>query len=272
MKAKIKAAIAIFICLFLYSFYTFHPDTDDEVKVEMVTNYGKMILTLSNETPLHRDNFLKLIEDKAYDSLLFHRVIENFMIQGGDPDSKYAKPGEMLGEGDLDYSVEAEFRPNLFHKKGALATARSETLDRVSSAMQFFIVQGKVLNDSMLDNYETRINKALARHHVINRDTTLFNAYISAYEADKMKLVERLNDSIQYLSENFTNFDKYVIPEAHREVYKTIGGTPHLDQNYTVFGQVIEGLEVVDSIAKVKTDKWDRPLKNVVIKSVRVVE
>lgn len=274
MKIQLKALFVIAISLFLFSYSSknSNENSDKKIRVEMKTNYGTMLIELHNETPLHRDNFLKLINESAYDSLLFHRVIETFMIQGGDPDSKDAKSGDFLGVGDLDYSVDAEFRPDLFHKKGALSTARDETLDRVSSAMQFFIVQGKVLNDSILDNDENRINEMLARHHVINKDTLLFNAYKNAYENKNRENFERFGDSIETLTESFTDFKRYVIPESHREVYKTIGGTPHLDQNYTVFGQVIEGLNVIDSIAIVKTDKFDRPIKNVVIESVRVLK
>jgi len=270
MKVKLKIILTFVIGLILLS-YNYKPsnsNSKNRVIVNMSTNYGKMTIELYNETPLHRDNFLNLARNNAYDSLLFHRVIQNFMIQGGDPDSKYAKPKDLLGEGDLEYDVDAEFRPNLFHKKGALSTAREETLGRVSSAMQFFIVQGKVFNDSLLDYDEGRINKMIARHHVINNDTLLFNAYKESYENDNMKRFKTLGDSIRSLSESFTDFERYEIPEAHRDIYKTIGGTPHLDQNYTVFGQVIEGLDVIDSIAKVKTDKNDRPLKNVIINSV----
>ncbi|MEY8847694.1 peptidylprolyl isomerase [Psychroserpens sp. XS_ASV72] len=233
--------------------------------VEMVTNLGALTLELSNETPKHRDNFIKLITEKAYDSLLFHRVIENFVIQGGDPESKHAPLGEVLGEGDLNYTVEAEFRPNLFHKRGALATAREDNLDRSSSAMQFFIVHGKVYNDSLLEVAESRINKMTARHHIINSEEhkALYEAFKKAYDKENMDLVMTLNDSIQKLADAYSGFEKYNIPEAHRKVYKTIGGTPHLDQNYTVFGEVIEGMSVVDSIAKMPTDENDRPLVNV---------
>ncbi len=249
----------------------FNTNSKQQRQVEMVTNYGTMTIVLSNDTPLHRDNFIKLVKQGAYDSLLFHRVIENFMIQGGDPDSKTAKPGVLLGEGDLDYEVPAEFRPNLFHKKGALATAREDNLNRSSSAMQFFIVQGKIFNDSLLDRAEHRINTMIARHHVINRDTTLFNAFVSAYENDQTERAELLNDSIMSLSENFKDYKQYQIPEAHRKIYKTIGGTPHLDQNYTVFGEVVNGLEVIDSITKVRADDNDRPVKDVRILSVRLI-
>ncbi len=271
MRSHLKVLLAVvfgFILVICSSFV----GSETKTKVKMTTNYGIIVLELSNETPLHRDNFIKLVQDKAYDSLLFHRVIENFMIQGGDPDSKKAKPKELLGLGDLDYAVKAEFRPNLFHKKGALATAREDNLDRSSSAIQFFIVQGKVFNDSTLDRAENRINSMTARYHVINKDTTLFKAFKDAYENDKTKLTMRLNDSITALAEQFTNFERYHIPESHRDVYKTLGGTPHLDQNYTVFGEVIEGLEIVDSIAKVATDNNDRPLKDVRILSVIIIQ
>ncbi|WP_431136728.1 peptidylprolyl isomerase [Psychroserpens mesophilus] len=267
MKTRLKTGLVLVLGLL---FLSYNLKSDDRKIVEMTTNYGTMVIELYNETPLHRDNFIKLIHDKAYDSLLFHRVIETFMIQGGDPDSRYAKPDKMLGEGDLEYKVDAEFKPNLFHQKGALSTAREETLGRVSSAMQFFIVQGKVFNDSLLDVAESRINKMLARHHLLNQpeNASLWKALKKAEENVEQYTI--MNDSINALAESFTDFIRYEIPQSHREVYKTIGGTPHLDQNYTVFGQVIEGLEVVDSIAKVKTDRWDRPIEDVRILSVRL--
>jgi peptidyl-prolyl cis-trans isomerase B (cyclophilin B) len=238
----------------------------------MVTNYGTMTMELYNETPLHRDNFIKLINEKVYDSLLFHRVIETFMIQGGDPDSKNATPEALLGEGDLGYTVEAEFSPDLFHKKGALATAREESLSRASSAVQFFIVQGKVFNDSLLDHAESRINSMLARHHVINDSTyrPLWNDFIKAIESENENQAMTLNDSINTIAKTYTNFENYTIPNSHRNVYKTVGGTPHLDQNYTVFGQVIDGMEVIDSIAATKTGEGDRPISDVRILSVRL--
>ncbi|WP_460217782.1 peptidylprolyl isomerase [Psychroserpens sp. MEBiC05023] len=240
--------------------------------VDMVTTHGTMTIELYNETPLHRDNFIKLIQDKAYDSLLFHRVIENFMIQGGDPESKHAEPETLLGEGDLDYVVAAEFRPELFHKKGALATAREESPSRGSSAMQFFLVQGKIFNDSLLDYAETRINSYLARHYVINDSAhkSLWDNFYKATEANNEDLTTILNDSINALADNYTSFVHYRIPEIHRKVYKTIGGTPHLDQNYTVFGQVIEGINIIDSIAAVKTNDMDRPLSDVRILSLHL--
>lgn len=195
------------------------------IRVEMTTNYGKIMLLLYDETPLHRDNFIKLAGKGTFDGLLFHRVIGKFMIQGGDPDSRNAEPGRMLGEGTLGYNIPAEFRPNLFHKRGALCAAREG--DQVnpkkeSSASQFYIVQGRTWSDEELDMMEQRMGKKNG-------------------------------------------------PEQ-REIYTTVGGTPHLDGEYTVFGEVIEGMEVVDKIAGVECDKYDRPLEDVVIKKVRVIK
>lgn len=185
----------------------------------MNTKFGAMKILLYNGTPKHRDNFLKLTNEHFYDSLLFHRVIKNFMIQGGDPDSKHAKPGQMLGGGDVGYRVDAEFNTLLFHKKGVLAAARDENPTKASSGCQFYIVQGKKFTDSDLDNIEKQTGRKMSAEQ--------------------------------------------------REIYKTIGGTPHLDMGYTVYGEVIEGINVLDSIAAVKTDKTDRPLDDVRIISMK---
>jgi len=177
-----------------------------------------MIVLLYDQTPKHRDNFIKLVKQHFYDSLLFHRVINNFMIQGGDPNSKNAAPGDTtVGEGDVGYTIPAEFNMQLFHKKGVIAAAREDRPDKASSGCQFYIVQGKKFTDSSLNVTETK----------------------------------RL---------------KHKIPADQREVYKTLGGTPHLDQGYTVFGEVIKGIAVIDKIAAEATDKRDRPLKNMWMK------
>ncbi len=182
--------------------------------VRISTSKGECIIMLYNQTPLHRDNFLKLAKEKFYDGTLFHRVIQNFMIQGGDPDSRTAVSGAALGEGDVGYTVPAEFRDSLFHKKGVLAAARDNNPEKASSGCQFYIVQGKTYTDEQLDAIETK----------------------------------RL---------------QFKLPAAHRAVYKTLGGSPHLDRNYTAFGEVVQGLELVDSIAVVKTDEKDRPVADV---------
>jgi cyclophilin family peptidyl-prolyl cis-trans isomerase len=198
---------------------------DRKRDIEMVTTAGTITLRLSDSTPLHRDNFLRLVKTKYYDSVLFHRVIQNFMIQAGDPNSKQAAAGVALGNGGPEYKVPAEFRTTLFHKKGVLAAARDNNPEKASSGSQFYIVQGKKFTEAGLDSVET------------------------------MRLKRKL-------------------PEAHREVYKTIGGVPHLDQNYTVFGEVVKGLDVVDRIASVTTSRTppDRPVADVRIIKARLVK
>ncbi|MEO7293089.1 MAG: peptidylprolyl isomerase [Ginsengibacter sp.] len=190
-------------------------------RVKLTTDSGVIVLRLYNQTPLHRDNFLKLVKQHYFDSLLFHRVIKNFMIQGGDPVSKNAKPGILLGDGGPKYTIPAEFDTSLFHKKGVLAAARegdNVNPKKASSGSQFYIVQGKKFTDAGLDSVET-------------------------FRLKGRKL-----------------------PLSHREVYKTIGGTPHLDMNYTVFGEVESGLEVVDKIASAARDSNNRPLNDIRMK------
>ena len=187
------------------------------VKIE--TSYGDMVVKLYNETPLHRDNFIKLVKEGVYDGLLFHRVINEFMIQGGDPNSRDAKPGQMLGDGSLGYTIPAEFVPTLFHKKGALAAARqgdNVNPNKESSSCQFYIVQGNL------------------------------------WESSRLAMVVR-------------SMDKHFTPEQ-REAYATVGGTPFLDGDYTVFGEVVEGLEVIDKIAAVPCGPMDRPVEDVKMK------
>lgn len=246
--------------------------TEQRSKIEMLTDKGIMIIELYNETPKHRDNFIKLANEGAYDSLLFHRVIENFMIQAGDPDSKNAQVGDILGNGDRDYRVDAEFVPHLFHKKGVLAAARDGNIEKASSAMQFYLVQGIVYNDSTLLIAEERLNGWIAENEA-KKDTAnkeLVKLLDQAMVDMDMKLYMFYSDSLKKMAEG--KFEKYIIPNEQREVYKTIGGTPHLDQNYTVFGEVIEGLEIIDIIAAVPTGKQDRPVNDVKIISAKVLK
>ena len=192
-------------------------------EVLLETTAGNIRIALFDETPQHRDNFLKLIQEQVYDSLLFHRVIKDFMIQAGDLHSKHAQPGQRLGSGDFNYTVEAEFRlPKIFHRRGMVAMAREG--DRVnpeqrSSACQFYIVWGRVYNDAGL-----------------------------------VKVQERLDRTTQ---------GRVQLTPEMQEVYKTVGGIPHLDGQYTVFGEVVEGLDVVDRIQQSATDEYDRPLKDI---------
>ena len=203
---------------------------DRKRDVELVTTEGTIVLRLSDSTPLHRDNFLRLVKTGVYDSVLFHRVISGFMIQAGDPESKRAVARAPLGNGDLGYKVPAEFRPTLFHKKGALAAARqgdNVNPEKASSASQFYIVQGRTFTEAQMDSIE----------------------------------VARLQG-------------RKISPER-RALYSTVGGTPQLDSNYTVFGEVVKGLEVVDKIAATEASKAqdrDRPLQDVRILSVKLVK
>lgn len=248
-------------------------ETEKRVQIEMQTTAGTMLIELYNETPKHRDNFVKLAEEGAFDSLLFHRVIQDFMIQGGDPDSKNASSEEVLGNGDRDYRVDAEFSPELFHKKGALGAARDANIERASSAMQFYIVQGKVFNDSLLQKAEERINGWSAVNAARNdsANNELSNALELAMLEGDMEVYKVLNDSLKNIGMAKQDYQAYQIPMEHIEVYKSIGGTPHLDQNYTVFGEVVQGLEIIDIIAAMPTDDNDRPLEEVRIIQLRVL-
>jgi cyclophilin family peptidyl-prolyl cis-trans isomerase len=194
--------------------------------VEIITSRGTLVVRLSDSTPLHRNNFLFLVKKGYYDSLLFHRVIRNFMIQAGDPDSRHALAGQELGSGGPGYSVPAEFRPFLFHHKGSIAAAREAdpvNPQKASSGSQFYIVEGKKFSAPGLDSVE------------------------------KFRLKGRK------------------IPDWQRAVYMTSGGSPHLDQNYTVFGEVIRGLDIIDSIASVPTSTDDRPLQDIRIEKMILV-
>ena len=203
---------------------------DRKRDVEMVTTVGTIRLRLYDSTPLHRDNFLRLVKSGYYDSVLFHRVIPKFMIQAGDPNSKRAAAGIPLGNGGPGYTVPAEFRPSIFHRKGVLAAARmgdDVNPEKKSSGSQFYIVQGRTFTDAEMDS------------------------------------VERVR------------LKGYKLPETHRQVYRTIGGTPQLDQNYTVFGEVVNGLDILDRIAALPTSKAqdrDRPLQDVRIVKAKLVK
>lgn len=248
-----------------------------ETKVKIETSMGDIVVKLYNETPNHRDNFLKLVDNGNYEGLLFHRVIRNFMIQGGDPTSKNAPKGAQLGEGDLDYTVPAEFvYPKYFHKRGALSAARQAdnvNPERASSASHFFIVTGKVVNDSTLLSMEQQMNNqrlsaafdTLARKH-------MKEIFKLRKEGNHDKLMD-LQDSLMAQAEAEVSKE----PEFHFtpeqvQAYTTVGGTPHLDGAYSVFGEVVEGMDVVDAIQQVKTDRNDRPEVDVIIKKMTVIE
>lgn len=236
------------------------------------TEYGNMKIKLFNETPQHRDNFLKLVREHFYDSLLFHRVINGFMIQGGDPDSKHASPKQLLGDGDLKYTVPAEFVPTLCHKKGMLCAARNGddvNPSKASSACQFYIVQGKVRDDKELKNYEKRINRDIITRIKDSIGKTpegkILQEKIALFKEQKatdslMTYNKKLDALIDPIYEKTPH---YTFKPEHINLYKTVGGTPHLDSQYTIYGEVVEGLEVIDKIAAVGTNPDDRPLTDI---------
>jgi peptidyl-prolyl cis-trans isomerase B (cyclophilin B) len=201
------------IIFFFWALGTFAKPKHSYVRIK--TAMGECIVMLYNQTPKHRDNFLKLTREGFYNGTLFHRVIKEFMIQGGDPDSKKATAEQQLGSGDLGYRIDAEFGDSLFHKKGALAAARDNNPEKASSASQFYLVHGKKFTDEELD--KTRLGRMNGRF----------------------------------------------IPLSQRNVYKSLGGTPHLDGNYTVYGEVVQGLAMIDAIASVTTTAANRPAEDV---------
>ncbi|KAB2859785.1 MAG: peptidylprolyl isomerase [Flavobacteriales bacterium] len=216
-----KNSISVLFVL-LMSVFSFAQKAPKTSLILISTSFGDIKISLYNETPKHRDNFIKLVKEGTLEGTLFHRVIKDFMIQGGDPDSKNAVAGATLGEGGLGYTIPAEFVPTLIHKKGVLAAAREGDAvnpEKASSSCQFYLVQGRKFTREEIDK--------MLKGKNARRDT-----------------------KITYTEEQY-------------KTYETIGGTPHLDMDYTVFGEVIEGLEVIDKIAEVKKDKRDRPLEDI---------
>ena len=249
-----------------------------ETQVVMKTSLGTIKLKLYNETPQHRDNFIKLVKEGQYNGLLFHRVIKDFMVQGGDVTSKDAPMSKQLGAGDLGYTVPAEFvYPKYFHKKGALSAARTSdevNPEKESSASQFYIVTGKVYKDAELAQMEKQNHRSpkqsiFARIQKQNTDK-IKSAYQSADKAELAIIRDTLVGKTEMEAEK--RKDETKLTPEQREAYKTIGGVPFLDNEYTVYGEVTEGLDVVDAIQNVKTNRQDRPLENVVIESVSIIE
>jgi cyclophilin family peptidyl-prolyl cis-trans isomerase len=235
--------------------------------ITIKTNYGEMIAILYDETPKHKANFIKLAKEHYFDSLLFHRVISGFMIQGGDPNSKKAKPSESLGNGGPNYTIDAEFNPNLFHKKGALAAARTNNPEKASSGSQFYIVQGTVLTGPAADELkidQPKLKQALQQFLSKPENTSLRDSLSKLYSiATKEEFNKKIFSLVPRIEkETGAKIAKDVSPEMVK-AYTTIGGVPFLDGDYTVFGEVIKGLDVIEKIATVKKDGTDRPLEDV---------
>jgi len=253
---------------------SFDGNNQKQSKAQIETNYGTIIISLYNETPLHRDNFIQLTNSKFYDSLLFHRVIPNFMIQCGDPLSKGANHKQMLGNGGPGYTIPAEFVPGLIHKKGAVAAARlgnEQNPLQASSGSQFYIVQGRIYSEQELNQIEEgRISKMtveILRDYLQKPEQSdLRNQIVDLQKEGK---TEEFNAKIEEikakLPQEMAEIEKYRYTPEQRNIYTTLGGSPHLDYEYTVFGQVIDGIEVVEKISNVETH-FDRPKINVVMK------
>lgn len=234
------------------------------MKVKIETKLGDIVVRLYDETPIHRDNFIKLAREGYYDGTLFHRVIKNFMIQGGDPDSKGAPAGKMLGVGGPDYTLEAEIKDGLFHKRGALAAARQGdevNPERRSSGSQFYIVWGQVYNDGQLKQLSKQLKMQLIQQ--------AFNALAASHRADIMQMrrnrdqagLQALQDKLIAEAEAQVKGDG--LTSEQQKIYTTIGGTPHLDGQYTVFGEVEDGLDVVEMIQNSATARGDRPVDDI---------
>lgn len=251
-------------------------ENQKETRLKISTSMGDITVKLYNETPQHRDNFIKLAKKGTYEGTLFHRVIKDFMVQAGDPESVNAPKGKMLGSGDVGYTVPAEFVfPKYFHKKGALSAARQGDQvnpEKASSGCQFYIVTGNVYNDSTLLSMEKRINE--------NRLNEVFNKLAQKHMKEIYKLRKANDeDGLYDLQEKLfqeadsitSNEPEFRFTPEQVKAYTTIGGTPHLDNQYTVFGEVEEGLDIVDKIQQVKTDRNDRPEEDVKIIKVEVL-
>ena len=234
------------------------------MKVKIETTLGDITVRLYDETPIHRDNFVKLVKEGYYDGTLFHRVIKDFMIQGGDPDSKGAPAGKMLGVGGPDYTLEAEIKDNLYHKRGALAAARQGdevNPERRSSGSQFYIVWGQVYKENQLNQLGKQIR--------MQKVQDAFNALAKARREEIMQMrrernragLQELQD--QLIAEAENKVGKQGLTDQQMQLYSTVGGTPHLDGQYTVFGEVEEGLDVVEQIQNTATGRADRPTNDI---------
>lgn len=251
--------------------------TNKDPQVKLETSMGDIVVKLYAETPQHRDNFIKLVNDGFYDGVLFHRVIADFMIQTGDPDSKKAVKGQSLGVGDVGYKIPAEFiYPKYYHKKGALAAARQgdqTNPEKQSSGCQFYIVQGRIFSDQELNMMEENM-KRREESELFYAKTETRKQEIDKYraEGDQSKLNELRDEILTEVHKEMADNPTYKLTEEQRSFYKTVGGTPHLDGEYTVFGEVVSGLDIVDKISKVKTSGADRPVEDVKIIKATVIK
>ena len=264
-----KSSIISKVCILVGAMLMTNCSANDPTKIVIVTEYGDIELQLYEKTPLHRDNFIKLVEDGFYDGTLFHRVIKDFMIQGGDPDSKNAKSGDPVGRGGPGYTVPAEFVPEYIHKKGTLAAARqgdNVNPAKASSGSQFYIVQGKIFTEDDIVKIEAQFGQSKANQMLMQYIREEEDAMqITGQTIDPTVAQEKARQRASaWLQEN-----PYRMSDEDRQTYMTIGGTPHLDGEYTVFGEVTKGMDVIDIIAAVETDNSDRPKNDIRIKKIK---
>lgn len=249
---------------------------DNATLVKIETTMGDITVKLYDETPKHKENFIKLVKEGVYDSILFHRVIKNFMIQAGDPTSKTASATDTLGSGDVGYTIPAEFNPKFFHKRGVLAAARQGddvNPNKESSGCQFYIVTGRKFSEAQMINMENQMNEArldtvfqaLARKHM--------KEIYKMRKANDMEGLMELQDSLENQARKEVAKEPALkfTPEQIK-AYTTVGGAPHLDGNYTVFGEVVDGMNVVAEIEAAKTNRQDRPTQDIRILKATVVE
>jgi len=273
-----KILFFIFLMIFLGSNESLKAQNKSTNSIILIeTNLGNIKLMLYKETPKHRKNFLQLIENKHFDGTLFYRVIDGFVLQGGSQDSRNASPGRQIGYGGSNRTIESEFRPQFFHKKGALAAARQPDKVNVfkeSDVSQFYLAQGRVYTLEELTAMERAVNKPL-RKQIVKR-------YLTPKKRQSLDSLKKLNKTKEFreiankiksnISFDFeSSTEKLIFSEAQKLAFTTVGGVPHLDKNYTVFGEVISGFKVMDKIAKLKTDKHDRPYNDVKMK-VRILK
>jgi cyclophilin family peptidyl-prolyl cis-trans isomerase len=267
----------VLILLVVLSFSESCAKRNNETLVRLETSYGNITVKLYPETAKHKENFLKLVNAGFYNGVLFHRVIANFMIQAGDPDSKTAKSDAFLGSGDVGYTIPAEFiYPKYYHKHGALAAAREGDQinpQKASSGCQFYIVQGKTFRDEQLDSIE-HVKEQKLKLELFQKIVDKKQDEVKKYRMEKSQpKLDVLRDSILTVVHlEMKNHPTYKFTAQQRADYKTIGGTPHLDGNYTVFGEVVEGLDIVERISKAKTGMHDRPVENIKVIKAEVLK
>jgi cyclophilin family peptidyl-prolyl cis-trans isomerase len=254
------------LVLFCLVFLTSCAQSKKDYVVTIKTKYGDMVAILYDETPKHKENFIKLAKEHYFDSLLFHRVIQGFMIQGGDPDSRKAQPGQRLGNGGPGYTVDAEFNPKYFHEKGALSAARlgdQQNPTKASSGSQFYIVQGTPLTEDELKTDQVKLNQALGQYFQNPANRSAYDSIVGLYQSNDMKgyqaMLMKLKPRVE--KETGIKMDKDISPEKLK-AYTTVGGAGSLDGGYTVFGKVIKGLEIIDKIAAQPTNS-ERPIEDI---------